>query len=169
MPRPPLVFVNMKLAQENELRDLRKDPYTPRETLKRIDILLFSITGQGPASIAELVGSHLDTVYKSIHDFNAVGVNSVFGKERPVRKPTFTLEIEDFVTQLVSSKTDGWNARTITEKINEKFSDQLPAPLKVPTVYANLRRMGLTWQRSRFIPAVYKQDPVVYQKIKAGR
>jgi transposase len=156
----------MRIEEENELHGLEQDPHTPREALKRIKILLLSIAGRSPTFIAEIIGCNPNTAYKSIHEFNKNGVASIFSKERPVRSPMFTLEIEVFVTELVSSETEGWNTRIIAEKINEKFKGQLPAPLKVPTVYANLRRMGLTWQRSRFIPAVHKRDPIVYEETK---
>lgn len=159
----PRIFATPSPEQLEELKDLAKHPRTPRSSYWRIQIILMSADKIPTKKIQSISRRTMKTVLKTIHNFNQNGLEAVFEFEHLGRVPAFTLSMETFTIGLVNSEYPQ-TVSSITETINQVFSKELTNPLELGCVYYHLRRMGLSWQRSRYVPKG-KADPVLKAEI----
>jgi transposase len=168
------IFAKATPEQRQELNDLERHPRTPRSALWRIQIITLSLNNISATEIEKITSRTMKTVLRIIHGFNANGLEALFERDHLGRTARFTQEMEHFVLELVRGEHPQ-NAVSLTETINQVFSTQLKTPLTLDCVYYHLRRMGLSWQRSRYVPkgqadAAYKaQETQRLNALKKGR
>lgn len=148
MPDKPSLFVYLSGEERQELMDLLRHPRTPAKTRERIHLVLQSDDNRSPAEIART--SHLSraAVYAALSAYRQQRLASLFELERPGRAPSVTPAMEAAIDELLREEERGYTATSLGEALFERFGVRLvPA-----TLYGHLRRMGYTWQRSRYVP-----------------
>jgi transposase len=145
------IFAEATPEQRQELYDLERHPRTPKSALWRIQIITLSLNNISATEIKKITRHTMKTVLRIIHGFNANGLEAQFERDHLGRTARFTQEMENFVLELVRGELPK-NAVSITETVNQVFSNKLKTPLTLDCVYYHLQRMGLSWQRSRYVP-----------------
>ena len=163
MMSAPRIYATPSPEQLEELNGLAKHPRTPRSSLWRIQIVLMSADKIPASKIQSITRRTMKTILKTIHNFNQNGLDAVFEFQHLGRVSAFTPSMEAFTLELIRGEHPQTASR-ITETINQVFAKQLTTSLELGCIYYHLRRMGLTWQRSRYIPKG-KADPVVKEEI----
>lgn len=140
----------MYLSDEERrgLHDLLRHPRTPPRTRDRIHLVLQSDDNRTPDQIAR--ASHLSraSVYNVLNRFLHRRLEGLFDLERRGRVPILTPQMQARVLELARDEAEGHNARTIAEILEREFGVKVPRT----TLGDHLRRLGLSWQRSRYVP-----------------
>jgi transposase len=153
----PRIYATPTPDQLEELKDLADHPRTPRSSLWRIQIIIMSADKIQTSKIQSITRKTMKTILKIIHAFNQNGLSAVFEADHLGRIAAFTPSMETFTLELIRGEYPQ-TATSITETLNQVFAQQLTQPLQLSCVYYHLRRMGLSWQRSRYVPKG-KADP----------
>lgn len=160
----PRIYAIPTHEQLEELQDLAVHPRTPRSSLWRIQIILMSADKIQTAKIQSITRRTMKTILKTIHNFNQNGLSAVFEADHLGRVAAFTPSMETFTLELIRGEYPQ-TATSITETINQVFAQELTKPLQLSCVYYHLRCMGLSWQRSRYVPKG-KADPEIKAALK---
>lgn len=160
MAGSPSLFVYLSPEERQELLDLERHPRTPLATRRRIGVVLLSDDNREVKDIIKISRLSRATVYTLLKRFKLERLNALFDQPHPGRLAAFTDAMRDRVLEWVRSEDRGYNTAEITIELNTVFADKLARPLGRAAVYYHLRRMGLTWQRSRYVPGG-TPDPVL--------
>lgn len=148
MPGRPSLFVYLSSEERHELHDLLRHPRTPVRTRDRIHLVLQSDDNRSLDEIARTSHFSRTGVYYVLRRFLERRFEGLFDRERPGRAPVLTPEMRSRVLVLARDEKHGHNARTIAEALLAEFGIEVART----TLNDHLRRLGLTWQRSRYVP-----------------
>jgi transposase len=134
--------------ERGELLDLLRHPRTPVKTRERIHLVLQSDDNRTPEEIARTSHLSRSSVYSALKAFLHQRLASLFERDRPGRRPRVSPEMEVALLELVCDQERGHTIGSLRAALLERFSLDVPRS----TLNDHLRRMGLSWQGSRYVP-----------------
>lgn len=130
---------------------------------RRITALLMSHAGNSITQIEKTGVLSRKSIGLLLDRFETQGLGAIKDWDRPGRTSMVSEDIKRFIAQKISDETVAWNASTLSEAIQAEKGVDIPSW----ALLTQLKKMGLKWQRSRYV-VVGKKDFEQYQEVKTA-
>lgn len=163
MSHPNARRIQLDGEDHHKLLKWLADPDSCALERRRITALLMSHAGNSITQIEKSGVLTRKSIGILLTRFEEMGLQAVQDWDRPGRASIVTEDIKRFIARKISDDTTAWNACTLSEAIQEEKGVEIQSWALI----AQLKKMGLKWQRSRYVVSG-KKDFEQYQDVKSA-